>query len=70
MLNKWKYYFVYSWNTEEINEVSQTEIHVAGSSLHDSSFDQYAIHNKKLKKKMHKSPGTDHNLADLVQEIL
>jgi hypothetical protein len=44
------------------------QIDVAGSLLHNSSSDQYVIHNEKLK--MHKSPGTDQNLAHLAHKKL
>ena len=53
-------------NVHRVNDVKQTEIHTAEPLVLESSASEVELATEKLKR--HKSPGTDHTPAELIQK--
>jgi hypothetical protein len=51
---------------QRVNDVRKTEIHTAGPPVPEPSASEVELATEKLKR--HKSPGTDHIPAELIQE--
>jgi hypothetical protein len=65
ILNRWKNYFYQILNVHGVNDVWQTEIHIAEPLDFEPSFSEVEIAIEKLKR--YKSPGTDQIPAELIQ---
>jgi hypothetical protein len=65
ILNRWKKYFCQLLNVHGVNDVRQTEIHIAEPLIPEPSSSEVETASEKLKR--YKSPGVDQITAELIE---
>jgi hypothetical protein len=65
ILNWWKNYFHYLLKVQQVNNVRQTDTHIAEPLVPKPSYSEVEIAIEKLER--HKSPGIDQILAELIK---